>query len=108
MAFSLIEAAGGAVPLVAVSKEEFAAWRETAPARERDWLAAIGFAAEPGKVALVPGKEGGLGRVVVGYGGEPVMWALAGLSETLPEGDYRLAALPPGRTPAASPSAGRS
>jgi leucyl aminopeptidase len=96
MAFSLIEAAGGAVPLVAVSKEEFAAWRETAPARERDWLAAIGFAAEPGKVALVPGKEGGLGRVVVGYGGEPVMWALAGLSETLPEGDYRLAALPPG------------
>jgi leucyl aminopeptidase len=95
MQYALIDDADGAVPLVALSKDGLAAWRETAPARERDWVAAIGFAAEPGKVALVPGKDGGLGRVLVGCGGpEAAMWALAGLSDALPEGNYRLDGVP--------------
>src|SRR5438309_383220 len=44
MAFSLIDDNAGAVPLVAVSKAGLTAWRETAAARERDWVAATGFA----------------------------------------------------------------
>ncbi len=96
MAFSLIDGDSGAVPIVAVSKDGLAAWRDQAPARERDWAAAIGFAAEPGKIAFVPGKDGRLGRVLVGLGNDNAMWALAGLSETLPEGNYRLAANPEG------------
>jgi len=40
MPFSLIDHDGGAVPLVAVSKSGLAAWREAAPAGERDWVAA--------------------------------------------------------------------
>ena len=97
MDFSLTDDAGGAVPLVAMTKDELAGWRERAPARERDWVAAIGFAAEPGKFALVPGKDGNLARVLVGCGGnEAAMWALAGLSDALPEGNYRLDAVPPG------------
>src|SRR6185437_15707265 len=61
MAYSLIdggECGGGAVPLVAMSKDGLAAWRERAPAHEREWIAALGFAAEPGKIAPVPGPDG--------------------------------------------------
>jgi leucyl aminopeptidase len=89
MAFSLIDGDDRAVPIVVLPKDGLAAWRETAPARERDWAARIGFAAEPGKFALVPGKDGSLAKVLLG-GAEQAIWSLAGLSETLPEGDYRL------------------
>src|SRR2546421_8056465 len=94
MAFNLIEGDGGhvgAVPLTVLSKPGLAAWREGAPARERDWAAATGFTGEAGKLALVPDQAGKLGRVLVGASeNDAAMWALAGLSEKLPEGDYRL------------------
>jgi leucyl aminopeptidase len=97
MAFSLIDDAAGAVPLTALSKTQFAAWREGAPARERDWAASVGFTGESGKTAMVPDKDGKLGRVLVGISeSEAAMWAVAGLSETLPEGSYRLDPLPDG------------
>jgi leucyl aminopeptidase len=109
MAFLLIDDDGGAVPLVAVPKEGLAAWREAAPARERDWAAAAGFAGEAGKLALVPGAEGSaegrLGRVLVGTGprhdqdGESAMWAFAGLPEALPPGKYRIERGPEGSDP---------
>src|SRR4029077_11698803 len=51
---------------------------------------------EAGKLALVPDKEGRLGRVLVGVAdSEPAIWAFAGLSDALPEGSYR-AETPPG------------
>src|SRR5258707_15358712 len=87
MPFSLIDHDAGAVPLVAVSKAGLAAWREVAPAGERDWVAATGFTGEAGKLALIPDAEGRLGRVLVGMpDGEPAMWAFAGLTDALPEG----------------------
>ncbi len=91
MAFSLIDDDSGAVPITPLFKAQLAGWREGATARERDWAGAVGFTAEAGKTVLVPGKTGGVGRVLVGVGdGEPPMWAVAGLSESLPEGGYRL------------------
>jgi leucyl aminopeptidase len=91
MAFSLIDDDAGAVPIVALSKSGFAAWREQASAREREWAAATGFLGEPGKLALVPDEAGRLGRVLLGMlKDEAAMWALAGLSESLPAGAYRL------------------
>src|SRR5712692_3544134 len=100
MPFSLIDHDAGAVPLVAVSKAGLAAWRDAAPAGERDWVAAIGFTGEAGKLALIPDAEGRLGRVLVGMPeGEAAMWAFAGLSDALPEGSYRIAALPEGGDP---------
>src|ERR1700676_5543604 len=95
MAFFLINDGGGAVPLVAVSKSRLAAWREAAPAHEREWAAATGFDGESGKLALLPDKVGGLGRVLVGVAeGEAAMWAVAGLADALPEGSYRLEPAP--------------
>ena len=100
MAFSLIDDDAGAVPVLAVGKAGLAAWRETAPAGERDWAAATGFTSEAGKLALLPNGEGGLGRVLVGIAeGDAAMWAFAGLSDALPSGRYRVEAVPEGGDP---------
>jgi leucyl aminopeptidase len=100
MAFSLIDNDAGGVPITALSKAELPAWRETAPAREREWAAAVGFTGDAGKTALVPDMNGKLGRVLVGVSEtEAPMWAVAGLSEILPEGSYRLDPLPKGGDP---------
>jgi leucyl aminopeptidase len=100
MEFSLTDDGTGAVPITVLRKDALAAWRDIAPARERDWAAATGFTADGGKLALVPDDNGRLGRVLVGIGdGEGVMWALAGLPESLPEGAYRLDRLPEGGDP---------
>ncbi len=103
MAFSLIDETEGAVPIAALTKTEFPAWLDKAPERERNWLASIGFSAEAGKHALVPGESGKLARVVVGLGdgagAEGRMWALAALPTALPEASYRLAAIPGGADP---------
>jgi len=100
MGFSLIDDDPAAVPLTVLGKAQLARWRENAPAREREWAVAAGFTGEAGKVALVPDKNGKLGRVLTGFGdGEAAMWAAAGLSETLPEGAYRLDPLPEGGEP---------
>ncbi|MGC2413578.1 MAG: leucyl aminopeptidase family protein [Stellaceae bacterium] len=100
MPFSLIDNGAGAVPIVAVGKAGLAAWREAAPASERDWVAATGFEGEAGKLALIPNAKGGLGRVLVGLSeGEAAMWAFAGLSDALPEGHYRIEGLPEGSDP---------
>jgi len=88
------------VPVTVLRKDDLAGWRERAPVRERDWVAATGFTAEAGKIALVPDENGRLGRVLVGLGdSEAAMWALAGLPETLPEGTYRLEGVPDGGDP---------
>ena len=100
MAFSLIDETEGAVPIAALTKGEFPTWLERAPERDRNWLASIGFSADAGKHALVPGETGKLARVLVGLGdgadAEGRMWALAGLPAVLPEASYRLAAIPGG------------
>ncbi len=103
MAFSLIDDAGGTIPIAALTKDRLAPWLEAAPERQRNWLLAIGFAAEAGKLALVPEDTGGLARVLVGLGesgdAAPTMWALAGLPEALPEGNYRLETVPESADP---------
>ncbi|HJU18718.1 MAG TPA: leucyl aminopeptidase family protein [Stellaceae bacterium] len=100
MAFSLIDKTPDAVPITLVAKERFAQWCAEACESERNWLAATGFAAEPGACALVPDENGRVGRVVVGLGGErepgAALWALAGLPDALPDGNYRLATVPAG------------
>ncbi len=87
MAFSLIDDTLGAVPITALTKDRLSTWLETAPERERNWARSTGFTAETGKLALVPGENGRLGRVLVGLGAGPdaaaTMWALAGLADAL-------------------------
>jgi leucyl aminopeptidase len=84
-----------AVPLTLVAASERAGMAGLDGAALR-WLEATGFKAEPGQVALVPARDGGLARVVVGWKPGQPLWALAALPETLPERDYRLDGAPPG------------
>ncbi len=103
MAFSLIDDTAGAIPVVVLTKDRLPGWLAEAPERERNWLTAIGFGADQGKLTLVPGDNGQLARVMVGLGGDSTdaggMWALAGLPEALPEGSYRLESMPDGADP---------
>ena len=103
MAFSLIDPTAGAVPVTALTKDRLPAGLEAAPARERRWVRSLGFAADAGKFALVPGGDGELARVLLGLGdqddGAATMWALAGLPAALPEGSYRLDPVPAGADP---------
>jgi leucyl aminopeptidase len=103
MAFSLIDETTGTVPITALSKKQLPAWLDKAAEHERNWLTSIGFTADAGKHALVPGEAGNLARVLVGVGDVAdvggTMWALAGLPEGLPEGSYRLETVPDGADP---------
>jgi leucyl aminopeptidase len=103
MAFSLIDDASGTIPIAVLTNDQLSARLAEAPERERGWLTAIGFSAQPGKLALVPAEDGRLARVVVGLGegGEAGdgMWTLAALPDALPEGSYRLETAPGGADP---------
>jgi leucyl aminopeptidase len=88
---TLTDETSGAITISAVDKQSLKSWLGAAPARDRAWLKTLGFAAEPGKFAFVPGSGGRRSRVVVGASLErEPMWALAGLPDALPEGRYRL------------------
>jgi leucyl aminopeptidase len=58
---------------------------------ERNWLESMGFTAEPGQVALLPGTDGALKEVLVGHDGPYDIWSLAALPNSLPAGTYHLA-----------------
>jgi leucyl aminopeptidase len=100
MAFSLTGETQGAIPIIALTRSQLPVWLQEAPMRQRSWVTSIGFSADAGKLALLPGEDGGLARVLVGLGdgakaGER-MWILAGLPDALPEGCYRLETVPDG------------
>ncbi|HZS85835.1 MAG TPA: leucyl aminopeptidase family protein [Stellaceae bacterium] len=82
--------ANGALPLAAVTRETFAAWRAQQSERDRNWLDATGFTGEAGKLAFLPGPDGRPARVVAGTPEKEPLWCLAGLPEALPEGRYAL------------------
>src|SRR5215472_380445 len=102
MPFSLIDETDGAVPIIALTKDQLPGWLDKAAPCERNWLTSTAFSAGSGKHALVPGETGKLARVLVGLGGadaERGMWALAGLPAALPEASYRLETAPDGADP---------
>ena len=57
---------GEAIPITPVTRDGFTAWLVAAAESDRTWLKATGFAAEPGKVGLLPGPGGKLARILVG------------------------------------------
>jgi leucyl aminopeptidase len=90
MPINLTDDPTGAIPVVAVTTRDFAAWCKEQPAATAAWLGSLGFTGEAGKTALVPGADGKLGLVVQGVNRDEAIWSLAGLPESLPEGSYRL------------------
>ena len=81
----------GALSITPLDPKSLKQWLKAASARDRAWLKTLGFKAEAGKVAFLPGAGARPARVLIGadLAREPI-WALAGLPGALPEGRYRL------------------
>src|SRR4051812_44899766 len=88
----------GAVPITPVRRDTLAKWVAEAPEADRAWLKSTGFSGESGKMALLPGAGGALGRVLVGVPMEATVWDFAGLPDALPEGTFRIDAKLDGAT----------
>jgi len=84
----------GAISITAVEAKGLKAWQKAASASDRAWLKTLGFTAEAGKVAFLPGAGKRQAKVLVGADlkRDPI-WALAQqravpveqpLAETLP------------------------
>ena len=66
-------------------------WLNAFDERERRWIDASSFEAEPGSHLIVPATDGSPGRILVGYCTAAPCWTLAGLPGALRSGDYALA-----------------
>ncbi len=96
----LLRAAFDAVPIHCLDEMQLAGFLAAASTQHRAWVAAQRFRAEPGRVLLLPGLQGGLDAVLTGFAvnggssGSPqsaVIWAAAALSDRLPPLNYSLA-----------------
>ncbi|HYN39348.1 MAG TPA: leucyl aminopeptidase family protein [Rhodospirillales bacterium] len=81
-------AAGGAIPVTPLKAGELTAFLERAPA-DAPWVRTLGFGAAPGSHCLLPAADGGLARVLLGIGDNP-MWDWASLPAALPAATYRI------------------
>ena len=80
-------------PILLLTKSELPRWLKGANATLRRWVQSNGFAAKPGEICVLPGRDGAASRVlfgVTGSGGVDDFWHVAGLPRRLPEGSYRL------------------
>lgn len=82
------EAGAPAIPLVALRRDQLAGWLADHP-DARPWVESLGFAAEPGALAPLPGPDGRLARMLAGIAADDP-WAVAALPTRLPPGRYRL------------------
>jgi len=86
------------LPIITLTKSDLAAWLKGAPAATRNWVNGNAFAAKPGEICIVPGRDGKPARVLAGignpgeiHGGDrDNLWHAAALPLRLPEGSYRL------------------
>ncbi len=79
-------------PVTLIEKTELPRWLKAAPAATRNWVEGSGFAAKPGEICVVPGRDGRPARALAAIGGNGTpdsLWHAAGLALRLPKGSYR-------------------
>ncbi len=93
---TLLPATEDAIPIRCVDAAGWPAVAAGLPALAAAFARASGFEAKPGKIALLPGPDGALATVLFGVeaGGRADPFAVGRLPDALPEGTYRLEALP--------------
>lgn len=79
-----------------VTKDGFEDWLRALPERERAAVAAAGFEAKPGELAILPGDKPGEWSAALGIKSQRSVWDLAPAAQKLPEGVYRLSHDAPG------------
>jgi leucyl aminopeptidase len=65
-------------------------WLTKQPKSVKNWITSVDYKAAVGALCLVPGKQGTLGRVLLGVASELGTWDLAKLPSSLPHGRYYL------------------
>ena len=88
----LLSAASRGTPLAIVAASEWKKFRASLPADARSWVDANGFAAEPGRVLIIPGPKGAIARVLAGISdaADADPFAVGRLCRALPEESYAL------------------
>lgn len=75
-----------------VAETAFADWLSAQSPGTRAWIGANGFEGKRGTHLTLPGTDGALGAVVIGYVDDSkALWDFASLPTALPEGTYALA-----------------
>ncbi len=80
----------GAIPLLAVTVEDFKKWEKKQTAFVRRWIKTQGFKPKAGAFLLLPSKEGKAAQLVACLSDPVQMWDLAALPKALGKGAYRL------------------
>ena len=82
------DTAGTGIPITPLKADDLASFLERVPA-DAAWARTLGFSAAPGTHCLLPAVDGGLARVLVGLGDQP-LWDWAKLPDALPTAIYRI------------------
>ncbi|MEZ4648463.1 MAG: leucyl aminopeptidase family protein [Candidatus Eisenbacteria bacterium] len=90
----LVRSKKSAIPLTLLSSADLKAWKSTAPKTHLSWVLATDFQAKVGQVCLLPGRSGGVDRVLAGVSSPLGLWDAAALPTSLPAGAYQLDPLP--------------
>jgi leucyl aminopeptidase len=88
--FATPDAAGAAIPLLAIDRAGLPGLLEKGSPQLRRWVQAQGFTAEPGSILLVPDADGAPASALIGISDPADPLALAPAPLCLPPGDYRL------------------
>src|SRR5215475_2282599 len=81
-------------PIHAIRTGEWSQWIERHSEMLRKLTQAHDFAAQNGRILLVPATDGSIERVLFGVGDKANVMAIGALSQHLPSGTYSLAAAP--------------
>ena len=79
------------IPIVPLAKGELKGWLSKQNKLVVGWLKAHDFKAKAGQLAIIPGRDGNIARVVFGLGsGAADLWRFSALTRALPKGSYAL------------------
>jgi len=96
------EADAAALPVWPVAVGQVKEWCDAHAGASAAWVETASFNGEAGRVLLLPNEAGGLAGALLGIGKDVDPFIYAALSESLPEGTYRLVELDPGAAEAAT------
>ena len=85
-------------PLTLLTKSNLAKWLKSAPPASRNWVRASRFAAGPGEVCVVPGRDGKPSGALAGIAAgadASAIWDAAAIASRLPGGSWFLDPAPP-------------
>ena len=79
------------VPITPITRAELKAWTAKQSKSTKAWVKAREYDAKANNVLVVPGRDGSIGRVLIGVGSEGIgPWTIARLPAMLPKGSYAL------------------